>query len=232
MTLNTPAGTQTVTNAKDWRSILQAVLSFLGALWMFGQAILLIFVGITGVGGMGNTQSMLPLALVSIALGLLLIPSGIIALARIKGQSLPAWLDFSSQKKQGLLSLSIAFLPPALILGWLGSKLGLLSTFLVPLFGILGICLPILWLLNFGMHGLKGGSPQRKWGLFGLSLTFTTGLIIFIELLAVTIGLVLFMIWASVNPEISSLLTDISQKIMLAGDNIDAVLRIVEPYIT
>jgi len=231
MTLDSPTGTQTVSNTKDWRSILQAVLSFLGALWMFAQAILLIFIGIIDTG-FGSSGPMLTLALVSAALGVLLIPSGITALIRIKGQPIPAWLDFTPPHKQKLIRLSLVILPLVLFLGWLGSKAGLLSMVLVPFFGLLGISLPIVWLLNFGMQGLKGGSAQRKWGLFGISLTLTTGLIILVEILAAIMGIIVFILWASLNPEISNLLTDLSQRIMIAGQDFNSVLRILEPYIT
>jgi len=221
--------------AKDWRSILQAVLSFMAATILLGQGSITILLGVFNTAMpdlmVADLGMRVTLGMVSCVLGLLIIPSGLTAIYRLRDQPAPHWLTFGSPPKQDFLILLIAMLPVVIIMGWLAARSEALSPFLLPIAGIFGICIPILCLLNFGQRGLKGGSDQRKWGLLGLSLTFTTGLIVLVEVLALLAGLVVFVVWLSLNIEMYDFVRSIGNQITQARGDMDAVVRILLPYL-
>jgi hypothetical protein len=158
-------------SAKDWRSILQAVLSLMAAAVLLGQGITTILLGVfdTAMPGFMDTDPgmRMTLGIISITLGLLMIPSGLSAIYRLRGQPAPRWLNFGLPHKPGLLILAITLLPVVLVLGWLAASSKALSPFLLPIAGVFGICIPILILVSLGQLGLEGGSVQRKWGFAG-----------------------------------------------------------------
>ena len=221
---------------KDWCSILQIVTSFLVAIWMFGQAFLLLLVWILGfiVPELVGTETgmLYSLGLVSGLIGLLVLPSGLTALYSVRRCPLPKWLDVSSLRLGKIINLSIIALPAILALGWLAGSTKALSTFLLPPLGILSVCIPVLWMIDYGQRGFSSGSPQRKWGIFGFSLTINPLLIIIIELILALGGLVIFGIWAASNPNIVNVLTDLGRRISLAGDDVERILRMLQPYLT
>jgi hypothetical protein len=223
-------------SAKDWRSILQAVLSLMAAAVLLGQGITTILLGVfdTAMPGFMDTDPgmRMTLGIISITLGLLMIPSGLSAIYRLRGQPAPRWLNFGLPHKPGLLILAITLLPVVLVLGWLAASSKALSPFLLPIAGVFGICIPILILVSFGQLGLEGGSVQRKWGLLGFSLTITTAFIILVEVLAILAALVTVAVWLSINVEMYNLVTDIGNRITQSGGDLDAVVRILLPYLS
>jgi len=76
-----------VSNARDWRSVLQAVFSLLAAALTIGQGIITIFLGVfdTPMPGFADFDPgmRVTLGVVSTVLGLLLIPSGLSAIFRL-----------------------------------------------------------------------------------------------------------------------------------------------------
>ncbi len=226
----------TTAKKSNWRSVLQAVLSFIASIFLFGLAAL--FLGLWAWGGpsqnavVSDRGMFFTLALVFLTLGLLTLPSAISSLYRIKNRALPAWLDTNSPRMHTWMRYSILALPFILGLGWLAGKNPDISGILLPLLGILAICLPLLWLVHFGCWDLEGGSPQRKWGLLGLGLTGTPLLIIFVEVIALIIGLAVFAIWASSRPEVMDLLTRLGMQFTTAGTDLDAILESLQPYLT
>ena len=221
--------------AKDWRSILQAVLSLLAAAIMLGQGTITILLGVfnTAIPEVMDADPgmRVMLGIVSIVLGLLLTPSGLTAIYRLRDQPAPRWLKFGLPSKPGLLTLAITLVPVVIIMGWLAAHSEVLSPFLLPLAGVFGICIPILCLVSFGQQRLEGGSEQRKWGLLGFSLTFTTGLIVLMEVLAILAGLIVAIIWLSFNVEMYDLVMDIGRRITQAGGDMEGVVRILLPYL-
>ncbi len=221
--------------ARDWRSILQAVLSFLLALVLVGQGFFLLLMGWFGTSSLemiAPTQGVLQIfGFIQIVMGLLVIPSGLTAVYRLKEKTLPAWLRFDSNRKRRLLNLSLVLLPIVLVLGVLLDGIQAIQGFILPLAGVVGILLPVLWLVSFGQQDLRGGSAQRKWGLLGVSLTFTTFVIIIVELLAVVLGIVVIGIWVAANPQMAEAITDFANRIMLSGGDMEAILQDMESYL-
>lgn len=222
-------------SAKDWRSILQAVLSLSAAAILLGQGIIIILLGVfnTTMPDLGATDPgmRVTLGFISFTLGLLLVPSGITAIYRLRNLTSPSWLKFGLPPKRGLLSLTVTLLPVVLITGWLLARSEALAPFLLPIIGVLGICIPILILVSLGQQGLEGGSAQRKWGLLGFSLTITTGLIVLFEVLAILAGLIIVVIWLAFNIEMYDLIVNIGNQITQTGGDMDEVLRILIPYL-
>ena len=97
--------------------------------------------------------------------------------------------------------------------------------------GVLGIGLPVVWLVSFGQQGLSGGSPQRKWGLFGFSFSITTGLIIVVELLAILVGVLIFGVWAMSNPQITELFSSLADQIIASEGNLEPIMQDLQPYL-
>jgi RsiW-degrading membrane proteinase PrsW (M82 family) len=225
-----------VRGAKDWRSILQAVMSLTAAAIALGQGIITILLGVfnTAMPGFMDTDPgmRITLGIVSGVLGLLLIPSGLSAIYRLRNQPTPHWLTFGLSQKPGLFTLALTLFPVVIIMGWLAARSEILSLILIPIAGVLGICIPILCLVSFGQHELEGGSDQRKWGLLGFSLTITTGIIVLVEVLAILAGLITVIVWLSFNVEMYDLVMDIQSRITQVGGDMDAIINILLPYLS
>jgi RsiW-degrading membrane proteinase PrsW (M82 family) len=102
---------------------------------------------------------------------------------------------------------------------------------LLPLLNIIATGLPALWLIHMGIRGLNPGSPRRQWGAFASGLVLSPVIILILELLALVGFAVLAIIWAALNPNITSQLNSLIFRLQNSATNPDAILRILLPYL-
>ncbi len=217
-------------------SYFQVGLSFFASLILFGQAalflILFLLGGSTQFGFVLDSNIFITLGLVSLAMGLLVLPSGISALYRIRNCKLPAWLDHDSHTARIFNQIALPLLVIILAAGAMVEGLDNASPFILSFLGILAISIPVLMLISFGSKGLDGGSPQRKLGLLAFGLTITPAIILFAEIFALMFGVAGFMLWASEKPELLDGLTSLWMQLSVAGADPANLMEIIQPYLT
>jgi len=225
--------------ARNWRMIITLVLSVLGILYFLIQSLAL---GVLWVTGMLNTQadptqniSTGFLVWSSILGGILLLPLFLMSIKQWKSQPMPAWLD-TNRSKVGKVALWLILVWPVIVfLGWLVAGSPDVAVFLLGPINLLVAGIPILWIYNAAQWKLKTGSPIRKWRIFGLSLTVTPIVIVIVEFVAIIILGMIGVVWIayrmSVDPSLERELTYIFNQVMLAGNDLEKLLQLLEPYL-
>lgn len=167
----------------------------------------------------------------------LFVPPLVLSFLRIIGKPLP--LAASTGGKAGLPAWLNVGLPAAwlisLLAGWLASQRlhgpsAASSLVMAPLF-LLAAGLPVLGLLIYAARGLPGGSLQRRWGLFSTGLLFTPGIIISIQLFLGLLGLVGLGVYAASQPEVLSRMELFATRILTAGEDPQALGRVMQSYL-
>ena len=91
------------------------------------------------------------------------------------------------------------------LLFWAGTLLAEranLAWALLPPLQILLIFIPLWWLVETGLRFLKMKHTHTEWSVIGVSMLVTPSLMVFIEVLAIGLAFLGFVIWAATKPEI------------------------------
>jgi hypothetical protein len=183
----------------DWLSIGQLIVGAISCLIGFSLAILLVYLGVSGVLTKTNSAmdatAMFMLAGLITAIGILNIPSVVLAIRSLSEKQYGSGIKTNSYR---MASLALISLPVWLFIGQSITQTTL-AAWLLPWINILALLIPIWWLVEFGRRQLPSGSPQRSWGLISVSLGITPLITILAELI-VTI-FVLLAVFASLGSD-------------------------------
>jgi hypothetical protein len=217
----------------DWPSVLQMGLSLAATAILWGLAATLAVAGLVQYFG-GQTPGGDGLALLLMSAGLalsgaLLLPSAGFALARLAGRRVtttPASLRLLRP------TLLILLLPLVLLLGYWVSSIEALAWLFLPALHLLAIGLPVWWLVYLGMRGLPAGTPQRQWGVFDSGLVLGPALILLAELAVLLFFLVLAAAWLGRDPQLTSQLSLLLQRLSQGQASQEELLQLLGPYLT
>jgi hypothetical protein len=219
-----------------WPSILQLVLSLLGALSLWVAALLFLFLSIFPSPGsnaqlVSNQASSFLWAAGLAFSGLLLLPSAGYAALKLMGKPAHRFFFFSPRfTRWGVFLLVFVAFPAVLILGYFISQ-GPASWFLLPVLHILGIGIPVFVLQYLGRNGLPEGSQQREWGVFAAGLVLGPALIMLLEVAAIAVLGLLVLFYVASNPALSNELILLMQRISTIPTNPERVYQLIEPYL-
>jgi hypothetical protein len=224
---------------KNWRVILTLVISALGILFFIVQALALAVFWLTSfldpVISMPESVSIGLFFWTSILGGLMLIPVLLLSIYALQGKPVPGWLDLTRPSLSKALRGVILVWPVLVLLGWWITSQEGLAVFLLGPINVLVAGLPILWIFNAAQSGLSGGSHMRKWRIFGFSITLLPILVILVELLAVVLlggmGLAYVGLRTAADPQIERDIAYLTNQFMAYGDNFDALIQFLKPYI-
>jgi hypothetical protein len=184
----------------DWLSIGQLSVGIISCLISFCLAGVLFFLGIGG--GLATTNSMVDVTTVFMlaglltAVGILNIPSIVLAGRSLSGKQFEPRIKISSFR---LASLALISLPVWLVGGqWMTRTI--LAAWLLPWINILALLIPIWWLVEFGRRQLPSGSPQRSWGLVSISLGIIPLITILAELIVTVLVILVVFLVLKVEP--------------------------------
>jgi hypothetical protein len=179
----------------DWLSIGQLILGGISCLISFSLAILLVFLGVNGALAKTNSSmdatALFMLSGLIAAIGVLNIPSIVLAIRCLSGKQFEPGIKTSTFRLASLALMSL----PVWLFGGQSITQTTLAGWLLPWFNILALLIPIWWLVEFGRRQLPSDSPQRSWGLVGISLGVTPLITILAELI-VTIFVILIVFMA------------------------------------
>jgi hypothetical protein len=215
----------------EWLSLGQLVLGLLGLLFFATAGLILLLLGLAGLTGSSlvDPAQVLPYFSLMWVCGLvclLVAPSIVLAFLRVTGKPLPAWQWRGSFKAASWAMLAW---PVAIAAGTWVSQTGTLDWLFLPPLQILAVALPLWWLVEFGRRGLPGSGPQRSWGVLSAGLLVSPTLAFVVELLAIGVILLVFVIWLSAQPGAAEQMTLLVQRLSNAGNDPEVLLRILRP---
>ncbi len=218
-----------------WPSVFQLGFSLLGIAALWGLSFLLLTIGlIQDLFPAASQTSGMPFLLLGASgtfTGLLLVPSAAYALLRLVGHHTSQVLSAPRWVRPTLL---IFALPLVLLAGYWVTQQGTLGKLVLPLFHILAVGIPVLWLATLATRNLPLGSPQRAWGVLGSGSVLSPFLILLSELsvlLAVVIG---WSMWISSSPSALDELTSLGQRleqVQQASNSPELLAHILSPYL-
>lgn len=215
----------------DVLSIAQLIVSGLGILTSLLGAGGILILGLAGLFSETISQeevtSLLATSWISLLVAALAVPSLIFSFQRLWNRA-PAIPRINSFR---LASLSILVWPLVLLLGSLIVRSSTLTWLLLPPLGLLAIGLPVWWLIEFTRRKIMVGSQQRSWGLVSFSMLITTPLLMFVEILALFVLVVMFALWISTQPQVMFRLQQLAQQLTIGQPDPEAVLEMFTPYL-
>ncbi len=214
----------------EWLSLGQLVLSGLGFLLFAGLGAVLLFMGVAGlVGGSSSAAGALPFFSLVWICGLVCLlqaPSLVLSSMRLLGKPRPGWQWGGSFRAASWAMLAWPF---AIAAGTWVARTGVLDWLLLPPLQILGVALPLWWLIEFGRRGLPGTGPQRSWGILSSGLLVSMPVALVVELLAIGLMLLMFIVWLSSQPGAAEQVTLLAQRLANAGNDPETLVRILRP---
>lgn len=228
--------TQTSVVPINWKSLFQLVLSALAALLLIGLAAIISVSSFIqyfnqGSGNQDLTQSFMVASSLAFA-GVLLLPSAWYAW---KSLSFPGIESESYHEPRGfgfiLTLLVLVVVPGALWFGNWVSQNDQLAWLLLPLINIIVNGLSAFWVVYIGVRGLKPGSRRRVWGVFSSGLILGPSIILILELFTLIGFGILAIMWAVLNPDISSQLQNLIFRLQNVPSNPDSILQILFPFL-
>jgi hypothetical protein len=224
---------------RNWRVILTLVISALGILFFLVQALSLGVFWLTSIldpiVSLPESLSIGLLLWTSILGGLLLIPLLLLSIHQLQEKPMPGWLDFNRPAWVKVLRWLVFTWPVVVLLGWLVTQQERLATVLLGPINVLVASIPILGIYYAAQRGLSGGSPVRKWRIFGFSITILPVVVILVELLALALlglgGLIWLGVRAYANPLLEQEINQFANQVLSYGQDVDALIQFLEPWL-
>lgn len=218
---------------RDWFSILQLGFSLLGGFFLWGMAFITLFFALVNrfTNSIGNSDfdSSFMLTVGLIVCGFLMLPSAVYSIKNAINRPLPPLPFHFSQNIFGWIILA---LPVVLLIGnWLANQSGFGWVFL-PIFHVLALGIPIIWVVYLATRRLPSSSQQRRWGLFSVGMSLTPGLILLLELLMMLFFIIIAAVWLSSDPKLFEEMSQLTQKFDNRNINPEEIYRDILPFIS
>lgn len=214
-------------------SVLQFSLALLALIALWGGAVIALLAGFLTAGEYnGELSTSLPLFLIASSVftaGLLVLPSMILSLRRIINRPVAGVSAFPQQRWPAFI---ILLLPPVLVIGHFAATHPTISWIALPPLHILAVLLPSLWLVFLAVRGLSIGSRQRAWGVFDSGLVLGPIIIMFFELIAVILLIVIGVFYISSDSELSRAILSLSEEIYQGSPNPEMLTELLAPYLS
>jgi hypothetical protein len=226
-----------ISRAFSWFSLFQMVLSLLGFFVLLIASLLFVLVGFNQFSeqlpGLTDPTAILMYAGGVAFTGVMLLPSAGYAFLNLLGRAQQRGGQMKPVRWLPLASLLLFTLLPLVLLAgnWVAGR-GKIAWFGLPLLHILAVVIPIFWLLAVGLNGLSVGSNQRAWGVFGVGIALSPVLIMSLELALMAGFLVVGILYVSSQPALADEMTNLAFRLRYAANNQEALLRILQPYLT
>lgn len=199
-----------------WPSILAAIGGILTILVVAGGAVLFFISGLTSTFSPETASDeavmLLSYSVTGVLVSVLVLPVVILAVRRLSGRA-----DVRGEGILRFFSLKnpqrLIWLYPILVLaGYFLQSISGFDLLLMPMINVLVLSIPVAWLAWLGMKNLRPSSLQRNWTTFGLGMTISPMLIIFLEIVALVIGLIVFaLLVATLFPDVVGQIEDIAR---------------------
>jgi RsiW-degrading membrane proteinase PrsW (M82 family) len=215
-----------------WPSVLQLGFSLLGTvgLWLLalvlGVMVISNAASLTENGGINNSLPLLLMAAGATFAGLMLLPSAGYAYYRLVNKPIP--IRFRLQRPGWVILL----VPLLIGLGYLASESSSLVWIVLPPIHVITIAISIFWLAYLGTRGIKLGSGQRVWGIFGVGMVAGPFLSIIVEFIVILGVGILGIGFLARDPVFAWDFSQLAEKLFADPNQPpDAIIDFFEPYI-
>ncbi len=165
-------------------SLLSALLFIVGALTFFSVAVLMAVTALgTVLAGQAVGAQQTIIMAVSGFQALLLGAAAFVSIQRFRGQSFAEQVtSFTISTWQLVVSLILAAI--ALFAGYQFIKSEIANWLLLPILTLPAVVLPLLVLFGLSVRGIPLGTRWQTWNVFGLAMSLTPFVLVFLELVA------------------------------------------------
>ena len=170
-------------------------------------------------------------ALSQALIGLLILPSAVLALLRLVGRpltALPAGLQ-KSIDKSGLWLIVIW--PLVIACGYVASRVTAWNWLLLPPLSLAATAIPVIWLAAIARRGLARSSLQRSWGVLTSGMVIAPLIATVLEMAVIFAAALAWIVWLLGHPQSTQELQRLIQQMSNMGNNVDAIQRLLEPYL-
>ena len=210
--------------------LLQALISGTGLLVAVLMVILFFLSGFVNLFTGSASEDLLPafsLAWSALLVAVLLLPSVVRSIRHLAGKPQQA-------RERNLFPLALIGMllwAPLVLLGhWLAGQPTLHWLWLPPL-QVLAVALPIFFWVEAGRRRLREDPEESSHGVYGFGVVVTQPLVIVVEIILLVGLVVLFLLWASVQPDLLAELTRLGQRMMDAQMDPMLLESILLPYL-
>ena len=213
-------------NPVHWPSILAAIGGILAILTIGAGALLFFLSGLVSTfnpeAASGDSVLLFSYSVTGVLVSFLILPVVILAVRRLSGRGAVPGQGFHRifmlKNPQRLIWLYL----PLVLLGYLIQFVKGLDLVLLPGINVLVLSIPVAWLIWLGMKNLQPSSIQRNWTIFGLGMTVSPVMIIFLELTAIFLALIVFVILVvTVFPDVADQLSQIANTLEAAATTME-----------
>lgn len=172
-------------------SLLSALLFIVGAITFFSVALLM---GVTALGTffageeVGAQQTII--MTVSAFQALILTGAAFVSIQRFRQKSF-AYQDSSFDLSALHVVASLFLAVIALLVGYQIVKSATANWLLLPILTLPAVVLPLFVLLGLGIRGIPLGTRWQSWNVFGLAMTLAPFILVFLEVFALLVILVI-----------------------------------------
>ena len=212
-------------------SILQFAFSGLGMLFLWGLVFVNLYSGIVQLLNDGQPSDAVTTFLVAVdfgVLGLISLPSTFYSFMRLIHRPIKTTTGAVSRK---WLAILLAW-PLILFLGSKMINAGNWTVVLFPVAQVMAVILIVIWMYLVAGMGLQKMSPQRNWGLLSAGMLGGTLLSMVAEVIGAILLLSGFILLILFTPSLLNEVTRLADQISNIGNDIDALMRILTPYLS
>lgn len=135
--------------------------------------------------------------------------------------SLKGWHIFVLALATGLVFLIGYFIQERESVNWL----------ILPVLTIPAVLLPIGLLFGFGAQQIQLGPRWRVWSIFGIGMTLSPLVLIFVEICILVVMVILVTVYLALQPEFRIEITALDQQLQFIQDDPEAILQLFAPYV-
>jgi len=212
-------------------SLLSALLFIVAALLFFSIALLM---GVTALGtffagkDVGAQQTIL---LVVFAFeGLILLGTTFISFQRFLNKPL-AEQDSSFNIPTWLVATAVLVAGLSLLIGYQIVESGTANWLLLPILTLPAVVLPLFVVLGLGIRKLPLGTRWQSWNVFGLAMTLSPFILIFLEVIALSVIVLIVILIVMTQPGFEAQIQRLSQQILVLDPQSMAAQRLIAPYL-
>ena len=213
-------------------SLLSSLLFIVGAMLFLSVSLVM---GVTSFASLLTGQDVQAQQTILLAVSgfeaLILIIAAFISIQRFRQQPVAEQdSSFSITARQILISLIVAGI--AIFIGYKFGANNSVNWLLLPVLTLPAVAIPLFILVSLAIRGIALGTRWQSWNIFGLGMTISPFILIFLEAFVLLVILIFVVAFLVSQPDFVTQIERLSQQMVLLGPQSEAAQRLLIPYIT
>lgn len=214
--------------------VLQVIFTGTGILTLWGVAVLFLVLNLLSgpqpgtIPGQTNPLNIAAIFASFITLGIVLLPGIVLPLISITGKTPPTPLYIIRR----WYWIALLAWPVLLLTGVASMKLAGVNLLLFPVIHVLTVIIPILLILGLAIQGIEFKSRQRLAGLTMTGMIGGTTFSLILETITLLFLGIILVVLVFLNPAWLAELNQLAGRLMIVTDDLEALQRILLPYLS